>query len=296
VTATLRAAPRPARPWRAYARLARLDVFDSYLSVPLAWTMLGPAARVDQRNIGVLAAFLAGEILLMACLLALDDRARRARRDRPPAGALTEPQLVGLAVFTFLTGALLWTAAVLTADPPTWALAAAAVCLVLYPLYSWGLRLSYRGFQELHVLALGFAVVLVPYGLVAGGAAAYVVAQSLVFGLGLLLFALYANTYRVPADRALRRPTVAVLTSPRGNAAFIGLVSLAELGVIVSTPFAGGPWWLPLALAPTILLRVNQFLLAFRRRDLLRARSLGLGIHRVTVLTLLVVNLVVGVR
>lgn len=292
MTATLRAASGPARTWRTYARLARLDVFDCYLSVPLVWTMLAASARLDQRNLGVLAAFLAGEVLLTACLFVLDDHTRRSRLRMP-----AEPPVVGFAVLAFLGGALLWTVAVLTAaGPPTWALVVTAVCLVLYSQYSWGLRLSYRGFQELYVLALGCALVLAPYGLVAGDAPGYVVAQALVFGFGLLLFALYANTNRVPRDRAVRRPTVAVLTSPGGNAVFIGLVSLAELGVIVSVPFVGGPWWFPLALLPTVLLRANQFLLGFRRRDFPRARSLGLGIHRVTVLTLVIVNVLVGVR
>jgi 4-hydroxybenzoate polyprenyltransferase len=301
---------RAAGSWRAYARLAKLDVFDYYLSALVVWSLLAPAARLDPRDLGVLAAFVAGEVALMACLVALDDRTgyrdgsdrrnygpdaptRKLRRKPLLAGTLTEPQVVRFAVLTFVAGALLWTVAVLSAPtPPAWALVATAVTLVLHPMYSWGLKLSYRGFQELYLAALGYALVVAPYGLVAGHADGYVHVQAAIFGLGPLLFGVYSNTNDIAGDRAVRRPTVAVLTSPRGNAAFIACVSLAELALIVTAPLAGGPWWFPLALLPTILLRANQFLLGFRRRDIMRARKLGIGIHRVTVLTLVIVNLV----
>jgi 1,4-dihydroxy-2-naphthoate octaprenyltransferase len=301
---------RPGGSWRAYARLAKLDVFDYYLSTLVVWTLLAPALRLDGRSLGVLAAFVVGEVALMACLVALDDRtgyhdgsdlrnygpdapARRLRRKPLLAGTLTEPQVVRFAALTFVAGTLLWTVAVLAAPhPATWALVVTAVTLVLYPMYSWGLKLSYRGFQELYLAALGWALVVAPYGLITGHAGGYVQVQAVIFGLGPLLFGVYSNTNDIAGDRAVRRPTVAVLTSPRGNAVFIACVSLAELALIVCAPFVGGPWWFPLAMLPTILLRANQFLLGFRRRDIMRARKLGIGIHRVTVLTLVIVNVV----
>jgi 1,4-dihydroxy-2-naphthoate octaprenyltransferase len=295
--------------WRVYARLAKLDVFDYFLSALVVWTLLAPTVRTDGQHLGVLAAFLAGEILLTSALAALDDRAgyrgggdfvnhgpdapaRRLRRKPLLSGTLTERQVVRFAVVTTLFGALLWTVAVLAAPQrPVWALVVTAVTLVLYPQYSWGLRLSYRGCQELYVVALGCALFLAPYGLLAGDPPGSVIVQALLFGLGPLLFGVYANTSDVAGDRAVGRLTVAVLTSRRGNAVFVAVVSLAELALIVCAPLAGAPWWFPLALLPTILLRVNQYLLGFRRRDLPRARSLGMGIHRVTVVTLMVVNL-----
>jgi 1,4-dihydroxy-2-naphthoate octaprenyltransferase len=306
VTAVLTATARRPPRWRAYVRLAKLDVFDYYLSALVVWSLLAAATRFDGQHLAVLAAFLAGEILLTAALVALDDRtgyrdgsdlanhwrARRRRRKPLLAGTLTERQVVWFAVVTALLGALLWTVAVLAAPHrPTWALVVIAVTLVLYPQYSWGLKLSYRGCQELYLVALGWALVLAPYGLLAGDAPGFVVVQALLFGLGPLLFGVYSNTIDIAGDRAVGRPTVAVLTSRRGNAVFIAAVSLAELALIVCAPLAGAPWWFPLALLPTVLLRVNQYLLGFRRRDLRRARSLGMGIHRVTVVALVVVNL-----
>jgi 1,4-dihydroxy-2-naphthoate octaprenyltransferase len=298
--------------WRAYARLAKLDVFDYYLSAVLVWSMLAPSARLEGRELGVLAAFGAGEVLLMAALVALDDltgyrdgsdlvnyapdaRARRVRRKPLVAGTLTEAQVVRFAVVTTILGALLWTVAVVAAPrQPVWALVLTGVTLVLYPQYSWALKLSYRGFQEFYVAALGWALVLAPYGLLAGDPSGFVVVQALLFGMGPLLFGVYSNTNDIVGDRRVGRPTVAVLTSPRGNARFIAAVSLVEFVVILSAPSAGAPWWFPLALLPTMLLRANQYALGFRRRDLLRARRLGIGIHRVTVVCLLVVNLLGG--
>lgn len=312
MTTAVRGQARQAGTWQAYARLAKLDVFDYYLSALLVWTMLAPSARLDERNLGVLALFLAGEVLLMACLVALDDRtgfrdgsdlrnygpdapARRLRRKPLLAGTLTEPQVVRFAVLTFLAGTLLWTVAVTAAaDPPTWALVVTAVTLVLYPQYSWGLALSYRGCQELYIAALGWALVLAPYGLVAGDASGYVLVQALIFGLGPLLFGVYSNTNDIAGDRSVGRPTVAALVSRRGNAVFVAAVSVAETALVLCAPFVGGPWWFPLALLPTILLRANQYRLGFGRHEILRARRLGIVIHRVTVLTLVVVNLVGG--
>lgn len=301
--------PRATGGWRAYGRLAKLDVFDYYLSAVLVWTLLLPAVRLDGQVLGALAAFLAGEVLLMAALVALDDLtgyrdgsdlinygpdapARRLRRKPLVAGSLTEAQVVRFAVVTTVLGALLWTVAVLAAPHrPTWALVLTAGTLLLYPQYSWGLKLSYRGFQELYIAALGWALVLAPYGLLAGDLPGFVVVQALLFGLGPLLFGVYSNTNDIAGDRRAGRPTVAARTSPRGNARFVAAVSLVEVALILGAPAAGAPWWFPLAMLPTMLLRANQYALGFRRRDILRARRLGIGIHRVTVVALLAVNL-----
>ncbi|MGH4005760.1 MAG: UbiA family prenyltransferase, partial [Pseudonocardiaceae bacterium] len=58
---------------RAYARLAKLDVFDYYLSALVVWTLLAPAARLDGQNLLTLAIFLLSEVCLIAALVAFDD-------------------------------------------------------------------------------------------------------------------------------------------------------------------------------------------------------------------------------
>jgi 1,4-dihydroxy-2-naphthoate octaprenyltransferase len=217
------------------------------------------------------------------------------RRKPLLAGTLTEAQVVRFAVLTAALGTLLWTVAVVAAPHrPMWTLVFAAVTLVLYPQYSWGLKVSYRGFQELFLAALGWSLFLVPYGLLTGHAPGFVVVQALLFGLGPLLFGVYSNTNDVVGDRAVGRLTVAALATPWGNAVFVGLVSLAELALVLWAPLAGAPGWFPLAMLPTVLLRADQYRLGFRRLDILRARRLGVWIHRVTVLTLVTVNLLGG--
>jgi hypothetical protein len=70
-------------------------------------------------------------------------------------------------------------------------------------------------------------------------------------------------------------------------------VSAGEFLLILALPVVGGPWWFPLALLPTVLLRLKQLRVGFGEGDILRARRIGIHVHRVTVVTLVVVNLVV---
>ena len=111
------------------------------------------------------------------------------------------------------------------------------------------------------------------------------VVQALIFGLGPLLFGVYSNTNDVAGDRRVGRPTVAALTSPRGNMLFVLGVSACELLLVLALPLVGGPWWFPLALLPTILLRARQLRVGFGEGDILRARRIGIDVHRVTVVT-----------
>jgi 1,4-dihydroxy-2-naphthoate octaprenyltransferase len=191
-------------------------------------------------------------------------------------------------------GALLWFAAIAIAPhTPLWTIVLIAVTYFFSLQYSWGVKLSYHGFQEFFIAGLGWALVLAPYGLATGRIDGFVLAQALLFGLGPLLFGVYSNTNDVGGDRSVGRPTVAALTSPRGNMFFVIAVSVAELVVILSVPVLDGPWWFPLAMLPTIVLRAGQVWIGFARHDILRARMLGIRIHRITVAALVVVNLVV---
>jgi 1,4-dihydroxy-2-naphthoate octaprenyltransferase len=295
---------------RAYARLAKLDIVDYYLGLLVVWTLLPPAARLDGSVLRVLGLFLLGEVLVVAAMVALDDvtgyrdgsdaanygpdvPARKRARKPLLSGALTEAEALRFALLVAVAGALAWAAAVLLAPHrPGWAVALVAATFVLSLQYSWGWKLSYRGFQELFLAALGWALVLGPYGLLAGRAGAFAVVQALLFGLGPLLFGVYSNTNDIAGDRRVGRLTVACLASPRGNALFIGAVSLAETALIVGAPAAGlVPWWFPLAMLPTVALRIGQYHVGFGRRDILRARKLGIWTHRCTVVLLVGLNL-----
>ncbi|WP_158841452.1 UbiA family prenyltransferase [Saccharothrix deserti] len=295
----------------AYVKLAKLDIIDYYLGVLVVWALLAPALRLDGGVLATMGLFLVGEVFVIVAMVALDDLtgyrdgsdianyapdapARKLNRKPLVAGTLTEPQVLRFALLTAVIGAAVWLGALAIAPHrPLWTVVLVAVTYFFALQYSWGVKLSYCGFQEFFLAALGWALVLAPYGLVTGGVDGVVVVQALIFGLGPLLFGVYSNTNDVAGDRRVGRPTVAALTSPRGNMLFVSAVSGCELLLILALPLVGGPWWFPLALLPTILLRFKQLRVGFGEGDILRARRIGIDVHRVTVVALVVVNLVV---
>src|SRR5690606_11682151 len=194
------AAPAPPAARRgtlaAYARLAKLDIYDYYIGLPLVWAMLLPAVRWEPATLGLLALILIAEVAVVAAMVACDDvtgyrdgsdaanygsDAARRRLARKPlvAGTLTEAQALRFARAATALSVLLW-ALVLLAAPhrPWWAVALAALCLVASVQYSWGLKISYRGFQEIFLIGLGIGWVLVPYGLLTGEASGFAVVQA----------------------------------------------------------------------------------------------------------------------
>ncbi|WP_033439832.1 UbiA family prenyltransferase [Saccharothrix sp. NRRL B-16314] len=295
----------------AYVKLAKLDIVDYYLGVLVVWALLVPALRLDGGVLATMGVFLVGEVFVIVAMVALDDLtgyrdgsdianyapdapARKLNRKPLVAGTLTEPQVLRFGLLTAVVGAAVWLGALAIAPHrPMWTIVLVAVTYFFALQYSWGVKLSYHGFQEFFLAALGWALVIAPYGLVTGGVDGVVVVQALLFGLGPLLFGVYSNTNDVAGDRRVGRPTVAALTSPRGNMLFVLGVSACELLLILALPLVGGPWWFPLALLPTILLRARQLRAGFGQGDILRARRIGIDVHRVTVVTLVVVNLVV---
>ncbi|WNV82862.1 UbiA family prenyltransferase [Umezawaea sp. Da 62-37] len=294
---------------RAYVRLAKLDIVDYYFGVLVVWTLLPSALRLDGAVLAATGLFLLGEVFVIATMVALDDLTGfrdgsdianyapddpNRRRYRKPlvAGTLTEAQVLRFAWVTGLIGALLWIAAIAVAPhAPLWTVAVIGVTYFFAVQYSWGIKLSYRGFQEFFLAALGWALVLAPYGLAVGSIDGNAVVQALVFGLGPLLFGVYSNTNDIKGDRRVGRLTVAALATPRGNMLFILAVTAAEALLIVCGPLLGTAWWFPVVLLPTLLLRARQVRVAFGQGDILRARLLGIHVHRVTVVALVVVNL-----
>jgi 1,4-dihydroxy-2-naphthoate polyprenyltransferase len=295
---------------RAYARLAKLDIFDYYLGLLIVWALLPATGRLHTWNLLILVVFALGEVAVIAAAVAFDDvtgyhdgsdatnygpdaPARRLARKPLLTGALSPPEAVRFGWAATAAGALLWAASVVLAPHrPTWAIAVAAICLVSFVQYSWGLKLSYYALGEVVLTILGMSVVLVPYGLLSGTAGGFVIVQALLFGLGPVLFGVYSNTNDIAGDARASRRTLATTLSCRGNAAYIGVVSLVETLIIIgSTVIRVAPWWFPVVMLPTMALRVIQYAIGFRRGDILRARKLGIWTHRTTVVLLVVVNL-----
>ncbi|GAA4847562.1 UbiA family prenyltransferase [Saccharopolyspora rosea] len=306
---------RPESKFRSYLRLGKLDVPDYYIGIlVVASAVLLPSAAVEPRTIPMLLLFLVGEVCTVVAMVALDDVTgyrdgsdianygpndplRKKLRKPLVAGTLTTQEALRFAWVTAVAGALLWAAAIAVAPHrPMWTVVLIAATYAISLQYSYGIKLSYHGFQEAFLVALGVALVFGPYGLATGHFSGFLLVQAVLFGLGPLMFGVYSNTNDVEGDRAVGRPTVAALTSARGNAIFIGALSVGEflLGAVASV--AGvAPWWFALLVLPATALRARQYYLGFVRHDIMRARRLGFTVHRVYVALLVVANLLVGV-
>jgi 1,4-dihydroxy-2-naphthoate octaprenyltransferase len=302
----------------AFARLAKLDVWDYYLAVPVAWAAAGPALWADPAVLATLALFLLGLVGVVAGSVALDDvtgyrdgsdranyaaapSARKLARKPLLTGELVERDAVVFAWGAVVVGAAFWLAALAVAPAtPLWTLVMMAVCLLSAVQYSWGLRISYRGWQEVFLWGFGFGLVLSAVGLTGAVVTGFTVTVAVLFGLGPLLLGVYSNTRDARGDASVGRLTVATVLSPAGNKAFIVTLTLLELGIIVTTAGVGvGPWWFALAMLPAVALRVGQLRRGIGLGDILGARVLGLHAHRTTAALLSVVCLfapVVGGR
>jgi len=310
------APPIVAGSWRAYAKLAKLDILDYYLSIPLVAAMLLPLGQTSAwRAAAVLALYLLGELTMVAGMVAFDDvtgyrdgsdianygpdaPARRLARKPLVAGTLTERQAIRFGWLAVAACALCWSAAIAVAPlRPWWALVGIAACVGLGFQYTWWLKLSYHGLQELFMAALGWAFVLPAYGLLAGRPTGFVLVQTLVFGLGPLLFGVYSNMNDADGDRAVGRLTVAAIAGPRGNACFIAAVSSLEAALVVGSAVLGlAPWWFPLLMSPALALRAAQYVQGIKDGDVLGARKRGITVHRLSVLLMISADLLAAVQ
>jgi 1,4-dihydroxy-2-naphthoate polyprenyltransferase len=295
----------------AYARLAKLDFFDFYLNIPVVWTLLSPELRLDPRALLTLLVFLAAEVSVVAAVVAFDDvtgfldgsdvinygpRGGPRKRKRKPLldGTLSVEQAIRFGRAAAALGAALCVLVVLVAPHrPIAAVLLTGLVFLAGVQYSWGLKLSYRGGQELVIAGSAFYLVAVPYALVTGGTGGFVLVQSFLFGLWQILVSVYSNTNDVAGDRSVGRRNVATLSSGRTNRVFIACLSAAELVVLLGAPLLHlAPWWFPLVMLPVLLLRARQLAAGLLRRNPLVARARGVAIHRAGVLLLVLLNLV----
>ncbi|GHA89009.1 UbiA family prenyltransferase [Streptomyces termitum] len=299
---------------RVYARLGKLDVYDYYLGTFIALAAVLPAAGTSAgRAAALFGVFLAAQVLLLMAMTAFDDVTgfrdgsditnygpdhplRNVQRKPLVAGTLTVPEALRFAWGCAVLAALLLAAtAALAPHRPAWTVIGLAVLWVVTLQYSYGVKLSYHGFQELYLVALGFALVILPYGMATGQATGFLLVQAVLFGFGPLMFGVYSNTNDVDGDRAVGRPTVAALTSERGNARFIGALSLAEFLTIAAAGATGiAPWWFVPLMLPASLLRLRQYLLGFWTGDIMRARRTGFAVHRLGVVLMITANLLLA--
>ncbi|ALG09333.1 UbiA family prenyltransferase [Kibdelosporangium phytohabitans] len=310
------AKPGVLRTIRSYARLVKFQfVLDFYLAPIIAWTALAPLLKTDGDTLVTLLFFALGQAGVLFAVMTLDDvtgikdgsdhanyvaanksQLRPLKRKPLLTGELTVAQAQRYGYLSLVWGAAWWLAAVLHTDHQQgWILVVTGLLLTLSVQYSWGLKLSYYGLGELVLLFSAAAFLIAPYGLATGELPALVLVEGLLFGFGQLMIAGYSNTNDIDGDKAAGRRTVAVMTSGTryGNVVFLGLLTTANILVILVPAFAGWvPWWLPFALLPAIVLRLRQYAGFVRNQGApLVARIRGVLVFRTTVVCVLAVNI-----
>lgn len=293
----------------AYVDLGKLKIFELWLGVALAWSLLPSSLATSGESFALLACALTIEVGITSAALALDDvtgfrdgidASNHAETDRygvhKPlvAGLLTERQALMFGYGAALLAAIAMLVGLAIARPVPWWLFMATIAIVAVALnYSYGLRLSYwRGGCELVTFAATAATLLLPYALVTDGVSTIVAVQSALVGLWMLQIAIFSNTVDARGDRAAKRMTIAASSSAKANAIFIAMVFGLSWGLIVASLVLGvfSPvYLLLLVLAP---LHLRQLHAGLSRRRWLVARSTGFWAFRVAVGVLFLANLV----
>ena len=175
---------------------------------------------------------------------------------------------------------------------PGWTLGATPLLVAVAVQYSYGLRLSYHGGQELALFLSTALVVFIPFGLAHGSMTHLAVMESYLFGLWSVLVSLYSNINDRAGDITAGRRNLATMLSPSAYHVVIVLLSATEAGaVLVGCASGGVPWWFLAVLLPLFVLRVRQVLTGVVRGDVLVARKLGGQAHRLGVVLVVVANL-----
>ena len=295
----------------AYKDLAKIDIFDDYLNVLLAWTLLSGDLAGDGRTIAILVLMLFMQVGLVTGACALDDIAgmrdgidpynyaqsgkQRSRKRKPLLeGRLTERQAMRYAVIAVAVGigSLLGAYAVAGFEP-WWILPAFAALAFGVVGYSWGPKLSYIGGQEI-VVVLGYATTLaITYGMVTGEVTWTVVLEGALLGIWLMQLTAFANVHDREGDRRADRVTMAVRLDERVNRLYlIGLFVLGWVVLVVGIATGELPSELAIAGLPSLAVQLMALRAGIVRGDHLRARGLGIYVLRFGVFAMLAANLV----
>ncbi|MER0245728.1 UbiA family prenyltransferase [Streptomyces sp. HSW2009] len=297
--------------FNAYVKLGKFAFFDYDLCVLIVWCALPGSLWWEASTGATLLLFLIGQIAIFAATVTFDDLTglkdgSDARNYTPETGKLRDlarkPLLSGALsvrqaqVFGWgavLVGAGCWaTAAALAPHRPGWLLLLLLLVAAGAVQYSYGLKLSYRGGQEVLMIGTTGMVVLMPYALLTGEVSGLIALESVLFGAWALLVASYSNLNDLAGDRSVGRVNVATLTSPAGYRGYLLAVSLIGLvSTVVAVVCGAAPGWFLLLLAPVFALRGAQLRAGIVRDNPLAARKLGITIHRLGAVLLCVGNL-----
>lgn len=297
---------------RAYVKLGKLSFYDYYLSALILWAALPGALLWEGRTWAVLALYSAGYLGVVAATVALDDvtgvrdgsdarnysQETAALRDlaRKPllSGALTVRQGERFGWAAAAWGVVVWSLVLAVAPEAQLWVALVMVAIVASNMqYSYGLKISYNGGQELILMTPGLAVLL-PYVLLTGEVTGLIALEALLFGLWSLLVSVYSNMNDVEGDREAGRRNLATLTSPAVYRRIVLGFHLLE-PVAVGTAIALGavPVWFLVFMLPLYAGRVAQMRAGLLQGDVLVARKLGISLHRWGVPAAMAANLLI---
>ena len=293
----------------AFLELGKLRIFELWLGVFVAWSLLSEAVAWESRTLSLLACALLIEAATTSAACSLDDvtgfrdgvdfanhgDSERYGVGKPlVAGLLDERQALLFGFGAALVAAAGMLVGLAIAAPVPWWLFALALAVFFVALnYSYGLKLSYRlGGGELVMWTTIAATLLLPYGLVTDTLPLAVLLESALLGFWMLQIAIFSNSQDAAGDRNANRHTIAASVSPRANDRFIVAVFVASSGLLVGSVGFGlmPPAFLLLLLI--VPLQLRQIRLGLALREWTRSRALGFWVLRLAALLLFLVNLI----
>jgi 1,4-dihydroxy-2-naphthoate polyprenyltransferase len=290
-----------------FARLSKLNVYQHYFGLALAWLMLPSWALHRPGATAALLLFLVSQVGVVACTCAADDLTGyrngsdaanyrpgdlgRNYRTKPLlTGVLTERDVVA---FVAVSGTVAVVAGLAGFTVLGWHVPPAAVAIFVCALattqYSAGLRVSYvpAGTEILLCLATA-AGLLYPYLALARQLSAEAIIVSFILGLWLVMVSTYSNVKDAAGDAAVGRRTLATMGSAVFKPAMV-VFYLCYLGLTFALALATSwPWWALLTLLPVTTMRTIQLYEGPIRNHWLAARKIGFLSYDVGFLGLLI--------
>lgn len=280
---------------RAYGHLANIYFLDYNLGYLLVATLL-PAAVVDEGGAwAALVLIIAGYFLVHCAVIAFDDITgfrdgtdAKNYRDNPSAlrrlrwkplvtGELQLPQALRFAWACLVAGLVLLVAGLLVAPHhPLWLTVLAVGGACVSAQYSYGMKFSHIGFQELVLFLWTAELVLIPYWALTGGVTARLVTEGALFAFWLMMVSFYSNLRDLETDRGAGRINLATIAGERNYIRILGVLAVADLVVVAILVVSGTlPLLLGVLLCPVFVARLVQFRVAALNRGPLLGRLLG---------------------
>ena len=278
----------------AYLRLGKVQVWQHWYGVAVAWSLLPHTLVMASRTLLTLLLMLVAIIGVMAATAAFDDvtgyrdgtdernyrqstPVRSVRRKPLLTGELTEAEAIRFGRAAALLAMVATVASYLAGGVSSpWPLVAFVVVALLAMQYSAGLRISYIGGGEALLVLTTAASVAVPYAYVAGSVSSRVLVEGLLLGAFLLQISAFSNTADARNDRLAGRRTVATQLSRSHNLLFTAAVFVfTSVGILAGWRAHVLPAWLPQLMVPVWAVNLIQLRLGLVEGRLLMARRIG---------------------